>query len=79
MPPQTQQVPSPPRVVAISGMIFAVLYIVSLVLIRLAVPADPTEPGLWLADPSFRNWVRIALEPDSIHGDRVPLVHGGAA
>ncbi len=42
-------------------MIFSALYIVSLVLIRLAVPADPTEPGLWLADPSFRNWVRIAL------------------
>ena len=33
----------------------------SLVLIRLAVPADPTEPGFWLADPAFRNWVRIAL------------------
>ncbi len=42
-------------------MIFSVLYMVSLVLIRLAVPADPTEPGVWLADPAFRNWVRIAL------------------
>ena len=61
MPAQTQQVPSPPPVVAISGILFSALYIVSLVLIRLAVPADPTEPGLWLADPSFRNWVRIAL------------------
>jgi hypothetical protein len=61
MPAQTQQVPSPPRVVAISGIVFSVLYIVSLVLIRLAVPADPTEPGLWLADPAFRDWVRIAL------------------
>jgi hypothetical protein len=61
MPAQTQQVPSPPRAVAISGIIFSVLYMVSLVLIRLAVPADPTEPGLWLADPSFRNSVRIAL------------------
>ena len=30
-------------------------------LIRLAVPADPTDPGFWLADPAFRNWVRIAL------------------
>ena len=58
---ETQQVPSPPPIVAISGILFSVLYIVSLVLIRLAVPADPTEPGLWLADPSFRNWVRIAL------------------
>jgi len=61
MPAQNQQVPSPPRNVAISGIIFSVLYMVSLVLIRLAVPADPTEPGLWLADPAFRNWVRIAL------------------
>ena len=61
MPAQIQAVPSPPRLVAISGIVFAVLYMVSLVLIRLAVPADPTEPGIWLADPAFRNWVRIAL------------------
>ncbi len=61
MPAQVQFVPSPPRVVAISGIIFSVLYMVSLVLIRLAVPAEPTEPGMWLADPAFRNWVRIAL------------------
>ncbi len=61
-PAQMQQVPSPPRLVAISGIVFSVLYMVSLVFIRLAVPADPTEPGLWLADPSFRNWVRIALD-----------------
>ena len=61
MPAPIQNVPSPPRVVAISGIVFAVLYMVSLVLIRLAVPADPMEPGIWLADPAFRNWVRIAL------------------
>ena len=60
-PAQLQNVPSPPRAVAISGIVFAVLYMVSLVLIRLAVPADPTEPGIWLADRAFRNWVRIAL------------------
>ena len=60
MPEQLQNVPSPPRLVAISGIVFAVLYMVSLVLIRLAVPADPTEPGEWLADPAFRNWVPIA-------------------
>ena len=61
MTAQTQQVPSPPRAVAISGIIFSVLYMVSLVFIRLVVPADPTDPGLWVADPSFRNSVRIAL------------------
>lgn len=53
--------PSPPRAVAVSGMIFAVLYIVSLVLIRLAVPADPMDPGEWMVQPSLRNWIRFAL------------------
>ena len=48
---ESRQVASPPRVVAISGIVFSVLYIASLMLIRLAVPADPTEPGVWLVDP----------------------------
>jgi hypothetical protein len=61
MPTQSQQAPALPRVVAISGIIFSVLYIASLVLIRLAVPDDPSEPGVWLTDPSSRSWVRIAL------------------
>lgn len=56
----SQASPAPP-VVAISGLVFAVLYVVSLVLIRLAAPADPTEPGAWLADPILRNWVRVAM------------------
>jgi len=53
--------PAPPRVVAISGTIFAVLYIAGLVFARLAVPADPREPGAWLADPTLRSWVGFAL------------------
>ena len=52
---------SPPRFVAISGIVFSVLYIISLVLIRLAVPASPTEHGDWLADRVFRDWVRLSL------------------
>ncbi len=60
-PAETRQPPSPPRVVAISGVIFSALYITSLVLVRLAVPADPKDPGIWLADPAYRNWVRTAL------------------
>jgi len=59
--PTEDRPPAPPRVVAISGMIFAVLYIASLVFARLAVPADPREPGAWLADATLRNWVRFAL------------------
>src|SRR5258708_36786687 len=53
--------PAPPRVVAVSGMIFAALYIASLVFARLAVPADPKDPGAWLADPLLGSWVRFAL------------------
>jgi hypothetical protein len=53
--------PAPPRAVAISGIVFCVLYSTSLVLVRLAMPADPAEPGAWLADDTTRNWVRIAL------------------
>lgn len=58
---ESREVAAPPRVVAVSGVIFSALYVASLILIRLAVPADPTEPGVWLADPAFRHGVRIAL------------------
>jgi hypothetical protein len=58
---ESPQASSAPPVVAISGLVFAVLYVVSLVLIRLSAPADPTEPGAWLADPILRNWVRVAM------------------
>ena len=47
--------------VAVSGINFAVLCIVSMVLIRLAIPPDPTEPGTWLADPANRRGVYFAL------------------
>jgi hypothetical protein len=58
---ESQRAPAPPRGVAISGIIFSVLYIISLVLIRLAIPADPTDPGVWLVDPVLRNLVCVAL------------------
>ena len=61
MPAAPAQPPAPPRVVAISGMIFSALFIASLVLVRLAIPADPTERGEWLADAGFRDSVRLAL------------------
>jgi hypothetical protein len=50
-----------PRAAAVAGVIFSVLLIVGLVLIRIAVPADPSEPGTWVADPGRRNAVRLAL------------------
>ncbi|MCY2988556.1 MAG: hypothetical protein NTY19_11915 [Planctomycetota bacterium] len=60
-PTAVRQTPSPPRVVAVSGMVFAALYATSLVLLRLTIPADPTDPGTWLAEPAFRDAVRFAL------------------
>jgi hypothetical protein len=47
--------------VAISGIVFALLFIVSLVLIRIAVPADPNDPGIWLADEAVRKRVILSL------------------
>lgn len=62
VPPASRLPPGPPpRAVAISGVVFSALFIASVVLLRLAVPADPKDPGKWLADPILRNWVRIAL------------------
>lgn len=61
VPAEPQRAPAPPRVIAVSGIVFSALYIASLVLIRTAVPADPSDPGAWLRDSEARNWVRIAL------------------
>ena len=61
VPPVCHQPTAPPRRIAFSGIIFSALYIASLVLLRLAVPADPGEAGNWLADRNVRNWVYVAI------------------
>jgi hypothetical protein len=53
--------PVAPRAVAISGIIFSVLFTIGLVLIRLAVPANPVDPGEWIADARLRAMVRLGL------------------
>jgi hypothetical protein len=60
-PRETRLPPSPPRVVAVSGIVFSTLHIISLVIVRLSLPADPRDPGIWLGNPSYRYWVGIAL------------------
>jgi hypothetical protein len=60
-PTESGKPPTPPRVVVVSGMIFSALFLTSLVILRVAVPADPSDPGAWLADPGSRNWVGLAL------------------
>ena len=42
-----------------AGILFSVLLIISLVLVRISIPADPQDAGAWLVD-SGRN-VRLAL------------------
>jgi hypothetical protein len=48
-----------PRAAAIAGMLFSVLLIAVFWLLRVSVPADPQEPGAWLATSS--NTVAFAL------------------
>jgi hypothetical protein len=52
----------PPRGAAIAGVIFSVLTIVGLGLVRYAIPADPSAPGIWLNEPAHRKAVRVALD-----------------
>jgi len=52
---------TPPRAAAVAGIIFSALMIGSLGIIRVAVPDDPTKPGIWLTDSTGRNAVRLAL------------------
>jgi hypothetical protein len=46
-----------PRAAAVAGILFSVLTIVSLVLIRLTIPATPQEKGDWLAE----GWDTVSL------------------
>ena len=48
-----------PRAAAIAGIVFSTLFIVSLVLIRISVPANPLEAGTWLSEG--RKTVSLAL------------------
>ena len=48
-----------PRAAAVAGILFSVLLIISLVLVRISVPADPQDAGAWLAS-SGKN-VSLAL------------------
>jgi len=52
----------PPRGAALAGVIFGILAIVGLGLVRYAIPADASKPGVWLADPHRLSAVRFALD-----------------
>jgi hypothetical protein len=50
-----------PRAAAVAGIVFSVLVIVSMVLLRLATPADPGRLGNWLTDSTRRTAITVAL------------------
>jgi hypothetical protein len=52
---------TPPRLVAVSGFVFSLLFIMCLILIRLAVPADPNDPAPLLAEAGYRQSIAAAL------------------
>jgi hypothetical protein len=50
-----------PRAAALAGIVFALLLGTALVLLRIAVPANPSEAPTWLDDPWRRDSVVLAL------------------
>jgi len=50
-----------PRAAAIAGVLFGVLLTTALVLVRLATPSGVAESNAWLADPSRKRMVVVAL------------------
>jgi len=52
-----------PRAAAVAGILFSVLLIASLVILRLAIPADPRDAGLWLAGEVRPIEVALTLLP----------------
>jgi hypothetical protein len=52
-----------PRAAAIAGIIFAVLFSSSVVLIRLSIPANPADGGVWLGDRAETVSLALSLVP----------------
>ena len=52
-----------PRAAALAGIVFAVLFISSVVLIRLSIPADPADAGAWLKERAGIVSLALSLLP----------------
>jgi hypothetical protein len=50
-----------PQAAALAGIAFSIIFAVALVLIRIAVPSDPSDAGRWMSDTSRRESVLFAL------------------
>jgi hypothetical protein len=61
MPAEARQALKTPRAAAIAGIAFSVLLGVSLTIIRIVLPASPSEAGPWLTDPALKSAALFAL------------------
>ena len=52
-----------PRAAAIAGIIFSILLMTSFILIRVAVPANPLEAGVWLQTGAGKVVLALNLVP----------------
>lgn len=52
-----------PRAGAVAGILFSILLIISVVLLRLSVPASPRDPGTWLAQSAKSIDLALGLLP----------------
>jgi len=52
-----------PKAAAIAGMLFSILLLAVFVLLRIAVPTDPKEPGAWLSGSSSSVALAVNLVP----------------
>jgi hypothetical protein len=59
----TQQKLKTPRAAALAGILFAVLFSSSVVLIWLAVPANPADGGVWLKNRAGTVSLALSLLP----------------
>ncbi len=52
-----------PRAAAVAGILFSVLLLTSLVLVRISVPSDPQDAGVWLSDNGGAVTLALNLVP----------------
>jgi|SRR5262245_50425296 len=52
-----------PRAAALAGILFTVLFSSSVVLIRLSIPANPEDGGVWLKDTAGTVSLALSLLP----------------
>jgi hypothetical protein len=59
--PAITRVSRTPRSAAVAGILFSVIFVLALLLVRIAIPKDPADAGTWLTDKTRRDLVMLGL------------------